>query len=90
VHGPADLTFEQIAGIVGAVTGRDVQVRIDTDEQTSAALRSVGLSERAVAGIVGMTSGLREHVTPEQPRSLLTTTPTTLGAWAYEYLRPAL
>ncbi|WP_264159487.1 hypothetical protein [Actinomadura rudentiformis] len=36
-----------------------------------------------------MTTGPRDLV-PEQQRDLVTTTPTTLVAWAYAHLRPML
>lgn len=36
-----------------------------------------------------MTAGSRDLV-PEQPRDLITTTPTTLASWAYAHLRPLL
>jgi hypothetical protein len=32
----------------------------------------------------------REGFTPEQPRSVVTTTPSTLAGWAVTHLRPAL
>jgi hypothetical protein len=41
-----------------------------------------------VEGFVGMASGLRGHFAPEDPRSILTTTPTTLRSWAVEHLAP--
>jgi len=37
--------------------------------------------------MLGMSIGLRENFTPEQERSVHTTTPSSLGAWAYEHLR---
>jgi hypothetical protein len=37
--------------------------------------------------VIGMTAGLRDDFTPEQPRSVLTTTPTSPAAWAYAHLR---
>lgn len=37
-----------------------------------------------------MSTGLRGGFVPEQPRTVHTTTPTTLAAWAYDELRPAL
>ena len=58
-----------------------------TVREERAALRKSGLSEVAVAGILGMAL---EDFTPEQPRSALSTTPTTLAAWAITHLRPVL
>lgn len=37
--------------------------------------------------VIGMSTGLRANFTPEQPRTLHTTTPTTLAAWVYDTLR---
>lgn len=39
---------------------------------------------------MGMSTGLREGFVPEQPRTPVTTTDTTLGAWAWAELRPVL
>lgn len=36
-----------------------------------------------------MSTGLRENFTPENPRTIITTTPTMLAVWAHEHLRPA-
>jgi uncharacterized protein YbjT (DUF2867 family) len=42
------------------------------------------------AAVLGMSTGLRDDFTPEQPRTVATTTPTTLASWAYDTLRPLL
>jgi len=49
--------------------------------------RSAGLSDKQIEGILGMFTGLREDFVPEDARSIVTTTPTTPAAWAYEHLR---
>ena len=87
VHGPEDLSFAEAAAIVAEATGRPVRAEQIPDEAMRSALRSAGLGEPAIEGILGMSIGLREGFVPEQERTLLTTTPTTLGAWAYENLR---
>ncbi|WP_234380041.1 hypothetical protein [Streptomyces sp. CMB-StM0423] len=46
-------------------------------------------TRRAVEAAGGMAAGTRD-LTPEQPRDVLTTTPTTLAARAYAHLRPPL
>jgi hypothetical protein len=43
-----------------------------------------------VEGVVGMSRGLRDGFVPEDPRTVLTTAPTTLASWVHEHLRPAL
>jgi len=87
VHGPADLTWAQVAETVGRAIGTKVALQVVTDDQMRDGLRSAGMTEGAVEGMVGMTIGVRENFTAEQPRSVLSTTPTTLDSWAYANLR---
>ncbi|MEV6595885.1 NAD(P)H-binding protein [Actinoplanes sp. NPDC051346] len=90
VHGPVDLSWGEVAAIVSAATGREIEARTITDGELRDLLLSAGLSEAAVAGIVGMTAGVRDDFTPEQQRDARTTTPTTLASWAFGTLRPCL
>ncbi|AKU15432.1 NAD(P)H-binding protein [Luteipulveratus mongoliensis] len=87
VHGPRDLTFEQVATIVSEVTGRPFRAEQITDEQLAAGLRSAGLPEPTIDAIVGMGAGFRGDFTPEQVRDATTTTPSGLAGWAHEHLR---
>ncbi|MFV2175570.1 NAD(P)H-binding protein [Actinomadura sp. LOL_016] len=87
VHGPEDLTFARVAEVLTGALGRPVRLETVSDDDVRAALGSAGLHPTAVEGIVGMTAGTRDLV-PEQPRDVVTTTPTTLAAWAYAHLRP--
>ncbi|MFF4498545.1 NAD(P)H-binding protein [Streptomyces sp. NPDC001546] len=89
VHGPEDLTFEQVARILTEALGRTVRLEPVGDDAVRKALRTAGLPPSAVEGIVGMTAGSRDLV-PEQPRDVLTTTPTRLAGWAHAELRPLL
>ena len=86
VHGPADLTWPQAAAALSAATGTAIRAQRITGDEQRAALRTAGLNEVAVEGIIGMGTAF----TPEQPRSVLTTTPGTLAGWAITHLRPAL
>jgi uncharacterized protein YbjT (DUF2867 family) len=90
VHGPADLTWTDVARIVSAATGRRLRVDRVGDDDMRAALRGGGLPDGAVDAILGMSTGLRDGFVAEQPRDVTTTTPTTLAAWAYDTLRPLL
>jgi len=87
VHGPEDLTYEQVAATVAEATGRPLRAEQIPDDAMREGLRAVGMTEAQVQALVGMSIGLREGFTPESPRSFTTTTPTTLGAWAYANLR---
>lgn len=90
VHGPEDLTFPRVAEILSRALGRGVRAERISDDRFRTSLRAAGLSSGQVEGIVGMSRGQREDFVPEDERSILTTTPTTLAAWAHAYLRPAL
>jgi uncharacterized protein YbjT (DUF2867 family) len=89
VHGPKDLSFADAAAIISAATGRTVNAVHVADDELGAMLAGFGMTEKQVGAIVGMLSGART-LEPEQPRSIRSTTPTSLGSWAFEYLRPAL
>jgi uncharacterized protein YbjT (DUF2867 family) len=87
VHGPEDLSHRQVAAILAEVLGRPFAAEQIPDEDMRVALHRIGLGPRQVEAMVGMSIGLRERTTPPDPRTVLTTTPTTLRAWAYEHLR---
>jgi Predicted nucleoside-diphosphate-sugar epimerases len=87
VHGPQDLSWADVAAILTGVLGRQITYTQIGDDAVRQALRGAGLPAAAVEAIVGMTAGTR-GITPEQPRDHVTTTPTTLAAWAYANLRP--
>lgn len=90
VHGPQDLSWDQAMAVVSAAVGREVRAERIPDDDMRAALASAGMGPGQVESIVGMAAGLRDGFVPEQPRDLSTTTETTLGAWAYDVLRPAI
>jgi hypothetical protein len=71
---PADLTWTEAAAALSTATGVPVKAQRITDNEQ----RAAGMGEVAVEGIVGMSIGKREGFTPEQPRSVLTTTPGSL------------
>ncbi|WP_329200351.1 MULTISPECIES: NmrA family NAD(P)-binding protein [unclassified Streptomyces] len=89
VHGPEDLTFHQVARILTEALGRTVRLDQVGEDALRDTLRAAGLTAPAVEGIVGMSAG-SSGLVPEQPRDLLTTTPTRLGGWAHAELRPLL
>ena len=90
VHGPEDLTFAQVADVLTTALGHPVRAERIADDDLRASLGAVGLGEAQVEAIVGMSTGLRDGFVPEQPRSVLTTTPSTLAGWAHAHLRPLL
>jgi hypothetical protein len=64
--------------------GRTVVAKQVTDDEVADELRGFGLPETRIEGILGMARGIRSGFTYENPRSLHTTTPTPLAAWAAE------
>lgn len=90
VHGPEDLTLVQVAEIISQATGRRIRAETMSQDELLSALRAEGLNQTQVEAMAGMATLTRGDFTPEDPRSIVTTTPTTLGAWAYACLRPAL
>ncbi|GAB2603368.1 NmrA family NAD(P)-binding protein [Pseudactinotalea suaedae] len=86
VHGPEDLSFRDVASVLAEVLGHDVTVNQVSDDDVRTQLASLGMGQDSVEAIVGMTAGIRDDYTPEQPRSYVTTTPTTLRSWASAHL----
>jgi uncharacterized protein YbjT (DUF2867 family) len=86
MHGPEDLTYDRVTAIVSAASGRPLRAEQISDDDMRAGLRAAGLGEAFVEAVLGMSIGLREGFEPEDARTILTTTPTTLDAWAYEHL----
>ena len=90
VHGPEDLTWPQAAEIVSTAIGRRFHVEHIADDAMLEILRGAGMPDGLVEAVMGMSTGLRDGFVPEQPRTVRTTTPTSLAAWAYAELRPQL
>jgi uncharacterized protein YbjT (DUF2867 family) len=90
VHGPADLTWQEAAAVVADVCRRPLRVERIPDDSLRRDLADAGMGPELVEAVLGMSTGMRDDFTPEQPRDATTTTPTTLGAWVLDALRPAL
>jgi uncharacterized protein YbjT (DUF2867 family) len=90
VHGPEDLSWDQAMAVVSDAVSREIRAEQIPDDDMRAVLTSAGMSPGQVEAMVGMTIGLRDGFVPEQPRDVTTSTETSLAAWAYDVLRPAL
>jgi hypothetical protein len=87
VHGPAHLTWTEAGAVLSTATGLSIEAQLVSHHQERADLRQAGLSEVAVEGIIGMGVGERDGFIPEQPRSVLTTTPST--GWLGDHASPS-
>lgn len=90
VHGPEDLTLSQVAAIISHAIGHPVRAETITEEAWRNSLRSAGFGDKQVEGIAGMSAVMREGFAATDKRSIFTTTPTSLAAWAHDHLRAAL
>lgn len=90
VQGPADLTWAEVTSILEQATGKPFRLVPVSDDDVRSGLLSAGMSETAANGVVAMTTWMEDGFKPEVPRSPLSTTPTTLAAWAHDYVRPLL
>ncbi|MDP3951736.1 NAD(P)H-binding protein [Microbacterium sp.] len=86
VHGPEDLSWSQVAAILTQELGRDVIVERVADEEMLQQYVDAGMPGAMADAVLGMSTGLRDDFTPEQERSVVTTTLTTLRAWVREEL----
>lgn len=90
VHGPEDLSWSQVAEILTRELGHDVTVDRVADETMREQYLAVGMPPAMADAVLGMSTGLRDDFVPEQRRSIVSTTPTTLPSWIREELVPAL
>ncbi|MFI7071233.1 NAD(P)H-binding protein [Micromonospora sediminicola] len=90
VHGPADLTWTQVAETVTSVTGHRLRAERISDDSMRELLTTAGMSEARIEALIGMSSGMRDDFTPEQARTVHTSTPTTLASWVGDVLAPLL
>lgn len=90
VHGPEDLSFRDVAAIVGRATGRPIEAVQLSDDDVRATLTATGMTPAQVEALAGMTAGIRDGYIPENPRDYFTTTPTRLAGWMQANLVPLL
>jgi len=90
IDGPEDLSWNDIARIVTAATGKEINAVETTADDMRQALIGAGISPAAAEGFIEMGTGIANGAGDGYQRTYLSTTPTTLEAWAYANLRPAL
>ena len=90
VHGPEDLSFNEIARIMTEVLGKPVRFQQVPGPGYKASLMQHGSSEAFAQSLVDMFAEVGQGLYEAEPRTPETTTPTTFRQWCEEVLRPAL
>jgi uncharacterized protein YbjT (DUF2867 family) len=91
LHGPADLSFDEVAGILSQVFDRKiVYVKCDREEMRQMMLDNA-MSENAVDLLLEMYDAVEAgRLQTLEPRSPKTTMPTTLAEFAHDVMLPLI
>jgi uncharacterized protein YbjT (DUF2867 family) len=91
LHGPADLSLDEVAGILSRVLERPIRyVRIPAAAAREAFLQ-MGASPSTADAMIEMYAAWDSgRLRPEEPRTPATTTPTTLAEFAAQVLKPIM
>jgi uncharacterized protein YbjT (DUF2867 family) len=91
LHGARDVTYEEVAKIVGAAIGKPTLAYKQLPaEQLKPALTKMGMSSNMADLLLEMTDALNSgHMKALEPRSPMNTTPTTLETFVAEIFVPA-
>ncbi|WP_338865444.1 NmrA family NAD(P)-binding protein [Myxococcus stipitatus] len=91
VHGPRDVTYAEVAGVLSEVLGKPVRFVQVTMADARKAMAGAGVPGFMTDLILELYQSVTEgRMDPAEPRSTETTTPTTLAQWAKDNLVPAL
>ena len=91
LHGPADLSFQQTALVIGEALDRPVRFAQVTAEQAKQAMLGAGLPAYIADAYVEMYGAMGSGVFQQaEPRTPETTTPTTLSQFATDTIKPAV
>ena len=91
LHGPADLSFDEVAAVLSKVMGRKITF-VECDRRTMRqTLLDNAVSENATDLMLEMYDAVETgKLRPIQPRSAETTTPTTLLECIYSDILPLI
>lgn len=90
VHGPADLSFHEMARVMSRVLGRPIRFQEVPGPAYKATLVEHGQSEGYAQGLVDLWREIAGGIHAADPRTLESTTPTTFEAWCGDTLKPAI
>ncbi len=90
VHGPADLSFNEMARVMTRVLGRPIRYQQVPESAYQASLVEHGASEAMAQSLVDMWREIAAGLHAADPRTPESTTPTTFEAWCRDTLKPAM
>lgn len=90
VHGPQDLSWNDVAALLTDLTGRHVRAHQISDDLMRQQYLEAGMPPAMADSVLGMSTGLRDDFHAEQLRTVISTTPTSLAGWLQDELIPAL
>ena len=90
LHGPEDLSFDEMARIASDALGRPVRFRATTMEEFEATMRSFGTSEGMVRDYAAMFAAKNEGMDAMAAPATRDDTPTTFRQWCERELRPVV
>jgi uncharacterized protein YbjT (DUF2867 family) len=89
LHGPADLSFSDVASILSKVLNRKIVYIQSSRDEVHRFLTDNGISENVADSLLEMYNAIESgKIRPLQPRSRLSTTTTTLETFAHNVLLP--
>jgi uncharacterized protein YbjT (DUF2867 family) len=88
VHGPEDLSFGEAAAIIGRVLARPVRYEQMSPTQYVQKMVSAGASVEYARSLVAMYAELAQGISQAEPRTVESTTRTTLAKWSARELLP--
>jgi len=91
LHGARDVSYDDAARIIGASIGKpDLAYKQLPAEQLKPALMQMGMSSNMADLLLEMAEALNSrHMTPLEPRTPASTTPTTIETFVKEVFLPA-
>jgi uncharacterized protein YbjT (DUF2867 family) len=91
LHGPADMSFDEVAEIISQVLGRKILFIRSDKLEARHVLLNTGMSENLADLLLEMYDAVESgRLQPLQPRSLESTTPTTLTEFVHEVMLPLI
>ena len=90
VHGPEDLSFNDMAGIMSAALGKTVRYQQIPFDAYTAGFIERGMSPAMARGMTDMAVAKDAGLDNYEVRTLESTTPTTFRQWCEDELKPAV